>query len=353
MQGRIRMFKSPVSRGFQRTAFNTRAVLSFIAPGLLLSSLLVHLDDLQSLSQRGSKVGGADGRQEDEEEQNTVVTHEASVYPEVGSGISRCDASVYSRNTTSGDLYTFATLPLPLGFWSIFVLLDGPSRSPANVWLHDNIVIALAGALADLYSRFQPAPGPSQDSINETIRETYVRLSEDLVPTSIPRALVGFLDSDKRMLHVARTGAACAVLGRRSQVSSGAGPAIYEALALDSDSLATSFPEDVTLSTSVSPEVVNFEVHEGDFLVMATEHTWKRLTPQNAVELIAQWKEHGKGYTVEIKDIEKQWAEMRRPHNLDKDANAATQLLSYVHDTDDSLTTDILAEVAVIVVFFQ
>ena len=135
-------------------------------------------------------------------------------------------------------------MPVPSGFWSFFGIFDGHNGGETSKWLSSNLIPAVSGALADLYSRFtgesNSVPDPKPTDIESTLKATFKQLDDDIVHVSRKAALslasdsrekaiellgpasagscalLSFYDSHSRLLHVALTGDSRAVLGRLS-----------------------------------------------------------------------------------------------------------------------------------------
>ncbi|PSR73183.1 hypothetical protein PHLCEN_2v10960 [Hermanssonia centrifuga] len=133
----------------------------------------------------------------------------------------------------------------------MFAVFDGHNGWETSAWLRENLLPAVTGALADLYSRFKdvkssaadenPAPG----DVERTLKATFQRLDDDIVHSAVEKvfattsrhtatnllapayagscALLAFYDSHTRFLHVALSGDSRAVLGRRVKDDEGEG----------------------------------------------------------------------------------------------------------------------------------
>ncbi|KAH9857448.1 phosphatase 2C-like domain-containing protein [Lenzites betulinus] len=155
-----------------------------------------------------------------------------------------------------------AILPTPSGYWSFFGLYDGHSGPETGIWLADNLIPAVAGALADLYSRSAATsdpepPVPAESDIERTIKDTFNRLDDDLVNAPLETifasnskyiastlltpayagscALLSFYDSHSGLLHTAITGDSRALLGRPTYDESGNPTGNYEVHVLTAD----------------------------------------------------------------------------------------------------------------------
>lgn len=150
-----------------------------------------------------------------------------------------------SNNPTEDD-HAEAILPVPYGHWSFFAVLDGHSGWETSAWLRENLIPATSGALADLYdakivssrSDAQELLLPSTQDIERSIQDTFKRLDNDIVHSTVERvlsagsrsmavnllapayagscALLAFYESPTRVLRIAITGDSRAVLGRPS-----------------------------------------------------------------------------------------------------------------------------------------
>jgi pyruvate dehydrogenase phosphatase len=167
-------------------------------------------------------------------------------------------------NDPCEDVHTEATLPVPNGWWSLFTVLDGHSGPETAWWLRENLIAAVAGALADLYNNSMSNTNngakhePTSKDIESTLKQTFVQLDDDICKESVDAvfrndsstpvadaihhlapayagscALLAFYDSHSRLLHVAVTGDSRAVLGRRT--STPAGDTVYETHILSID----------------------------------------------------------------------------------------------------------------------
>ncbi|KAK0223830.1 phosphatase 2C-like domain-containing protein [Armillaria fumosa] len=141
---------------------------------------------------------------------------------------------------------------LPDRFWSFFALYDSYNGVDTSAYLAGNLLNAIIGGLADLFSRAKESkfsslsdrsevgPDPASDEINEEIKETFNRLDDDIVNFSamlasnnrsssrhLPHILdaaysgssatLAFYDTETRALRVALTGNSRAILGRRDR----------------------------------------------------------------------------------------------------------------------------------------
>ena len=138
-------------------------------------------------------------------------------------------------------------LPTPSGCWSFFGLYDGHNGGATSKWLASNMIPAVSGALADLYSRVagslraraDACKVPVSDScdVEKVLKTTFLQLDEDICHAPLPSvfaskskdtavnllgpacagscALLSFYDSHSRLLRVALTGDSRAVLGRQ------------------------------------------------------------------------------------------------------------------------------------------
>lgn len=124
-------------------------------------------------------------------------------------------------------------------------MLDGHSGWETSAWLRENLIPAVVGSLADLYSKLvapsaqsDVPPSPTVADIDRIIKDTFVRLDDDIVHSAVENvfasksrhtaitalapayagscALLAFYDSHSRLLRIALTGDSRAVLGRQS-----------------------------------------------------------------------------------------------------------------------------------------
>lgn len=164
----------------------------------------------------------------------------------------------------------------------MFAVFDGHGGWETSAWLRENLVPAVIGSLADLYAQHnEPSksilsaawkalgsrgvvdsytpPGPS---IDETIKNTFTRLDDDIVHKPLERifsttsksaainllapayagscALLAFFDSHTRLLRVAVTGDSRALLGRRVKDADGNTKYEVHVLSVDQDGLSPS-----------------------------------------------------------------------------------------------------------------
>ncbi|KAI0355181.1 protein serine/threonine phosphatase 2C [Trametes cingulata] len=186
---------------------------------------------------------------------------EKTCIPPPGSGVSRYDIVRLASNEPVEDEHAEAVLPVPSGYWSFFGLFDGHSGRDTSVWLSDNLIPAVTGALADLYNRARgnavSTPEPTPAEIERTLTDTFRKLDEDIVSAPLDQvfasqsryaavtvlapaysgscALLSFYDSHSGLLHTALTGDSRAVLGRQELDESGKPTGSYSAHALTTD----------------------------------------------------------------------------------------------------------------------
>ncbi|OJT01992.1 Protein phosphatase 2C -like protein [Trametes pubescens] len=171
---------------------------------------------------------------------------------------------VFHSNEPVEDEHVEAVLPVPSGHWTFFGLFDGHSGRDTSVWLADNLVPAITGALADLYTKFANGspnsaspPAPSESDIEHTLKDTFNRLDDDIVNAPLDTvfssksryaaatllapaysgscALLSFYDSHSWLLHTAVTGDSRAVLGRQDRDESGQPTGTYSVHVLTAD----------------------------------------------------------------------------------------------------------------------
>lgn len=208
-------------------------------------------------------------------------------------------------------------------------------------------------------------PEPPPEEIDRTIKEAFMRVDDEIVNWALERALnqtskeaainllatahagscalVGFYESDTRLLRIALTGDSRAVLGRK--VVSRKGKETYEVHVLSQDQNAHNPAEDARMSAlhpgekimdkgrvlgwgmsrafgdaaykwsreiqerlheeflgdrvrenvrtppyfTAEPEITTTEVQPGDFVVLATDGLWDCLTNEEVVGLVGVW----------------------------------------------------------------
>ncbi|KAI0373115.1 protein serine/threonine phosphatase 2C [Pilatotrama ljubarskyi] len=168
-----------------------------------------------------------------------------------------------ASNDPVEDEHAEAVLPVPSGYWSFFGLFDGHSGRDTSAWLSDNLIPAVTGALADLYSKAvqvqkaESTPEPAPADIERTFKATFTRLDDDIVSAPLDTvfssssrhaavtllapaysgscALLSFYDSHSGLLHTALTGDSRAVLGRQERDASGQPTGLYSVHALTTD----------------------------------------------------------------------------------------------------------------------
>lgn len=159
---------------------------------------------------------------------------------------------LHSNNPTEDD-HAELIVPVPNGYWSMFAVFDGHNGWETSAWLRENMLSAVLGALSDLYSQVKgsssspsaPNTNPTPGDIEETLKQTFQRLDDDIVHTALQKvfaspsrhaaanilapanagscALLAFYDSHSHLLHVAVTGDSRAVLGRKIPNADGKG----------------------------------------------------------------------------------------------------------------------------------
>ena len=160
----------------------------------------------------------------------------------IAAGVAILIALAPPSNEPAEDEHQEAVVPTPSGYWSFFGIYDGHNGGDTSKWLADKLIVAVVGALADLYSSLVASdpksdPRPSTGQIVTTLKSTFNRLDDDIVNAPLPTvlatkskeaavrllapaysgscALLAFFDSHSRRLYVALTGDSRAVLGRR------------------------------------------------------------------------------------------------------------------------------------------
>jgi pyruvate dehydrogenase phosphatase len=245
----------------------------------------------------------------------------------------RCLSNRLCENTHSA-----AVLPVPSGSWSFFSITDGASR-----WTHDNLITAVAGALADLWEldsdKSKAVPEPSIESIEHTLKKTFLELEADVkiaspnnamvaplgsLPSSDarPGALLAFYDSHFRLLHVVTTGGPRATLGRcmigpdssrtytahdlphiqskeAARLPASRSSEVVESTSRALDPSASSaFDTQVMRQKDIEPyptdglaiEVTSIKVQPGDFLILGSSGLWRLLDARTVVDLIGRWR---------------------------------------------------------------
>ncbi|KAA1475905.1 protein serine/threonine phosphatase 2C [Dentipellis sp. KUC8613] len=246
-----------------RQPLSRTAVLATVTLAVLVSAYGLQAVHLDSLAQPDAKAHVSSGPATDDPKavlrQQKSLEHfnparkidlnarlreyEETHVPDARTGVQRYDMAQFSSNEPTEDDHTSAILPIPSGYWSLFALFDGHSGWETSAWLRENMIPALAGALADLFSHYRPpddAPPPPAHTIDATIQDTFALLDDDIVFGTLERAfktdskadainvlapayagacaLLAFYDSESRVLRVALTGDSRAVLGRRIRV---------------------------------------------------------------------------------------------------------------------------------------
>ncbi|TBU29298.1 protein serine/threonine phosphatase 2C [Dichomitus squalens] len=163
------------------------------------------------------------------------------------SGVVRYDFAHVASNDPAEDEHQEFQLPVPSGYWSFFGLYDGHNGGKTSKWLASNMIPAVSGALADLYSRLVSSdPAPSEDQtiplphfsdVEQVFKTTFAQLDDDMCYAPLEEvfasksrdvaedllgpacagscALLSFYDSHSRLLRVALAGDSRAVLGRQ------------------------------------------------------------------------------------------------------------------------------------------
>ncbi|KAH9939437.1 phosphatase 2C-like domain-containing protein [Amylocystis lapponica] len=206
--------------------------------------------------------------------------HESSHITNRKTGISRYDVVQFASNNPTEDDHAESLVPTPSGHWAFFSVLDGHSGWETSAWLRENLIPAVCGALADLYSKLKDldpaAPSPAAPEIDRTIQHTFLRLDDDIVHSAVEKvfsstsrlaainllapayagscALLAFYDSDTRLLRVALTGDSRAVLGRRTTDKNG--NFIYEAHVLSVEQDGHNVAEEYRLNAHHPGEAV-------------------------------------------------------------------------------------------------
>jgi pyruvate dehydrogenase phosphatase len=176
-------------------------------------------------------------------------------------------------NDPNEDDHSTAIVSHPNGSWSFFALFDGHSGWETSAWLRENMIPAVVGALADLYNNYhvpddetfnstgqesnRDSHEPPGQTVNDTIKNTFLRLDDDIVHWAVDRvfsttskklatnllapayagscALLAFYDSQTRLLRIAVTGDSRAVLGRRALDENGKLKYEVHVLSVDQD----------------------------------------------------------------------------------------------------------------------
>ncbi|KAI0761472.1 protein serine/threonine phosphatase 2C [Trametes elegans] len=146
------------------------------------------------------------------------------------------------------DEHSVAILPVPSGYWFFFGIFDGFSGLETSVWLSNNLIPAVTGALGNLYTEVASLtqssdPQPLAADVVQTISKAFKRLDDDLVYAPLDAvlssdslrfavsslapaysgscALLSYYDSRSRQLYTALTGNSRAVLGRATHNEAG------------------------------------------------------------------------------------------------------------------------------------
>ncbi|KAH7909594.1 protein serine threonine phosphatase 2C [Hygrophoropsis aurantiaca] len=302
-----------------------------------------------------------------EREQSTIVEDKAS-------GIARYDVSQISSNFPCEDDHGGIVVPTPSSHWSFFAVFDGHNGWETSRWLSQNLIPAVIGALADTYSQYlrdhdidgaEPFPCPSPEVIDKTLKDTFLRLDDDIVNAPLERvfsspsreaairlltpayagscAILGFYDSQTRLLRIALTGDSRAVLGRRTVDDSGKVTYAVQVLSHDQNGdnesevsrLYAEHPGEADLTKgnrvmgwglsrafgdarmkwsliiqdrllqylgrtpyknvltppyfTAEPVITTTEIKPGDILILASDGLWECLTNEEAVGLAGLW----------------------------------------------------------------
>jgi pyruvate dehydrogenase phosphatase len=202
----------------------------------------------------------------------------------------------------------------------------------------------VAGALADLWElnrdESKAVPEPSIESIEHTLKKTFLELEADVkiasstsamvaplgsLPSSDarPGALLAFYDSHFRLLHVATTGGPRATLGRcmigpdgsrtyiahdlsdvqseeaarlpasrPSEVIEGTSRALELSVSSDFDTqeMRQKDIEQHPTDNRLDIEVASIKVQPGDFLILGSSGLWRLLDARTSVDLIGRWR---------------------------------------------------------------
>ncbi|KAF4578258.1 hypothetical protein EYR40_001581 [Pleurotus pulmonarius] len=195
----------------------------------------------------------------------------------------------FFSNFPAEDFIASAFVHLDTHTWSLFSIFDGHNGPLTSSWLSDNLIPAIVGGLADLFSRQPPLfdeaehtsldsettlrlkPPPHED-IDGALKAAFLRVDDDIVNWAVERAfaspskanavnlllpaqsgscaLVSFFDSASKKLRVAVTGDSRAILGRR--VDGG----LYEVHVLSFDQNAHNPAEDERMSKEHPGETI-------------------------------------------------------------------------------------------------
>jgi pyruvate dehydrogenase phosphatase len=259
----------------------------------------------------------------------------------------RCLSNRLCENTHSA-----AVLPVSSGSWSFFSITDGASR-----WTHDNLITAVAGALADLWElnsdKSKAVPEPSIESIKHSLKRTFLELEADVkiaspnsamvaplgsLPSSDarPGTLLAFYDSHFRLLHVATTGGLCATLGRcmigpdgsRTYTAHDLSRVQSEEAARLTASRSSEVVESTSraLDPSVSPavdtqeiEFTSIKVQPGDFLILGSSGLWRLLDARTVVDLIGRWRDAESLFNMAISLPDERSSHRQRTRPLTQD----------------------------------
>lgn len=167
-------------------------------------------------------------------------------------------------------------------------IYDGHNGPYTSAFLMDMLPAALVGALSDLFSKrevqlresrelgSEPVTRPTGEEIDQTIKETFLRVDDDIVNWNVDRAfssqtkeaalkflqlaqagscaLLAFWEEETRLLRVALTGDSRAVLGRRTKDERGRDT--YEVHVLSVDQNASNPAEEARMNAEHPDEKV-------------------------------------------------------------------------------------------------
>ncbi|KAG9225596.1 hypothetical protein CCMSSC00406_0003099 [Pleurotus cornucopiae] len=256
--------------------------IGFAGVGFLWHTNTVHADSIRYPSK--SPAAGADASKFEYLRQ-AAASH--FVYDDPG--IQRFDSIVVPSNFPAEDFISSAFVHLDTHTWSLFSIFDGHNGPLTSSWLSDNLIPAIVGGLADLFSKQPPlfdgaehtsldsettlrlAPPPHKD-IDRALKDAFLRVDNDIVDWAVERAfaspskadavnlllpaqsgscaIVSFFDSESKKLRVAVTGDSRAVLGRRVDGN------IYEVHVLSLDQNAYNPAEDERMSKEHPGETI-------------------------------------------------------------------------------------------------
>ncbi|KAH8100383.1 hypothetical protein BXZ70DRAFT_907485 [Cristinia sonorae] len=269
--------------------------------------------------------GGSDGKITRLLEQSGIL--------EEGSGIARYDFAQASSGETTHEDHSEATVPADTGFWSLFSLFEPSDSERTHVWYQRNLIPAMVGALADLYSKLHGSDIPPSDDtpaseeVEQVMIETFSRLEDDLSEVTSaaplyknavirttarsPGNVTLFYDSSSRHLHVASTARSLrAVLGRRSETEQGQPPSISATLLTGSEvdgqddrEISSALPPPSTAIThdigsgavgdapstlTIQASATSVSIQPGDFLILGSQSIWDAISEDRAVQIVGQ-----------------------------------------------------------------